>query len=104
MTPSETPASRPSLSRRFLRAGGCGMLVVLLLGAAFAAYLAITRPSPNPETEIFQGVFYSCHQLPETKNAGGRLFLIRVDLCVSSVARFAFVFLCALCASVVKKN
>ena len=50
------------------------------MAATGAAHLYLTRPSPRPETEIFQGVFYSCHQLPETQDSGARLFLVRVDL------------------------
>jgi hypothetical protein len=66
--------------RRLLRALAVLSLAALLAAGAFAAYLRLTRPAPQPETEIFQGVFYSCHELPENAGAGGRMLLVRVDL------------------------
>ena len=79
MPPIE-PSRRRSPLRRLLRAGLFLALVLPVSAALFAAYLRLTRPAPQPETEIFQGVFYSCHELPETADAGNRMFLVRVDL------------------------
>lgn len=85
MSQGAISSPRKSLLRRLLRAALFLSLGVVLLAGTFAGYLCLTRPSPQPETEIFQGVFYSCYQLPQTKDTGGRLMLVRVDLTAPGV-------------------
>lgn len=88
MTQAAGATCRPPGFRRFLRASAFASLALVLAAASFAAYLWLTRPAPQPETEIFRGVFYSCHQLPETKDAGGRLMLVRVDLSAPGIGLY----------------
>ncbi len=47
---------------------------------AVTAYLAWNRPRPRPPTEIFQGVVYTCEEIPGNSKGTGLLHLAQVDL------------------------
>jgi hypothetical protein len=47
---------------------------------ALWGYLGWTRPRPQPPTTIFQGIVYSCEEIPPTPEGSGLLHLVEVDL------------------------
>jgi len=74
--PPTTPPPRP-LRRRVLRF--CAA-VLLLVAFGVPAYAWWTHRSPQPPTEIFRGVVYSCEKLPTSATAAGLMHWARIDL------------------------
>lgn len=54
--------------------------ILLLFMVAVGIYVWLIQRDVVAETEIFQGVTYTCERMPETEESGGLVHLVRVDL------------------------
>lgn len=75
----------PSPRNKLWRRCAVGAMIVAIVGGAgFRAFLWWERPTPRAPTEIFRGVVYSCRQLQQ-EECDGLMCLVRVDLTAPGV-------------------
>ena len=63
------------------------VLVLLVAGTGYVGW-RINPRGPVERTEIYQGVYYLCEQLPETSETSGLMHVIEVDLTAPDIELF----------------